>query len=624
MSHNFFLALALTAMLALPSILFAQDFKRTFGDVAIEDFKPSPDDSSEAVVLFEIGKADIDPWRGTVLKIHRRTRILKQSGANKYGGDDRFLVEKGAFSKPIGATYNLVGNRVEKSDLAEASIIKSKFNRDYDMITIAFPNVREGSIVEIQYAAKDDAMFMPDWNFQKSIPVIRSEYSFNVPIDTYVTYFSGELKPDKHDVKFDTKFQYWLMTNIPAFKSERMMPHESAYRTRVQFGTRYLTWPAIHAALVTDPYFFGHLDRNKYYALKDRARDLTIGITDSLKMIQAISDHVKKTIAYDDSKDCWAIELDKVLEKKTGSAGDINILLAVLLKRAGFNVSLVLLSTRENGHVQEAFTSLSQFDYVVALVTVNKKDIFLDATDINLPFDMLPKECLNHKGFLVAKNQFGWVPVVAAQREKITVDANVTLAADGSLNGQIKFARYGYAAYDARALYNKNGEASFFASSLHNKAWNVTQRKIEDISDLSKPVSETYDVNIPDHATLSGTTIYINPHIFLKEESNPFTSPSRRYPIDFGLLKDHMAVTTITLPDGYDLETIPENKVITLPQNSAKCTFNFTKAGNKITVMSRLQINKTLLQPEEYQPLKELYTRLVAKQAETLVVIRKP
>jgi hypothetical protein len=42
--------------------------------------------------------------------------------------------------------------------------------------------------------------------------------------------------------------------------------------------------------------------------------------------------------------------------------------------------------------------------------------------------------------------------------------------------------------------------------------------------------------------------------------------------------------------------------------------------GAEVTVVSRLQINKTLFMPEEYPALREFYSRVVAKMAEMVVL----
>ena len=79
----------------------------------------------------------------------------------------------------------------------------------------------------------------------------------------------------------------------------------------------------------------------------------------------------------------------------------------------------------------------------------------------------------------------------------------------------------------------------------------------------------------------------------------------------------------ITIPEGYEVESLPENKNITLPNNAAKCSFNISLDGNRLSVVSNLKVNETYFLPNEYVSLREFYTRIIAKQTEPIVLRKK-
>ena len=311
----------------------------------------------------------------------------------------------------------------------------------------------------------------------------------------------------------------------------------------------------------------------------------------------------------------------ELLRKKEGSVGDINLLLASMLEKAGFKVSMVLLSTRGNGGLTEKLTSLGQFDYVICEVTLpDGQHLLVDATQRYLPYDMIPPDCLTHKGFLVTKGQFGWVAIEAPQAEKISVEANFTVSETGGLKGTVRTLKDGYKAYNARVSYFDEGEKDYKNHFIGSNIWTVEKSEILNMENLDKPVVENYTLSTEGYATVANDLIYLNPHIFLREESNPFVSATRTYPVDLKVRTDNTVMFNITIPEGYKVEEMPENNVLTLPGNAAKCTFSFTQTDNKITAMSKLQFNKTLFEPFEYAELKEFYNRLVDKKAETIVL----
>ena len=130
--------------------------------------------------------------------------------------------------------------------------------------------------------------------------------------------------------------------------------------------------------------------------------------------------------------------LRKVLDEKKGSSADINLLLGSMLEKAGFDVSPVLLSTRDHGFVRETVPISSQFNYVVCLVKLNDKIILLDATDKFLPTGTLPERCLNGSGFVVAQDgAFTWVPLKSPSKSRKYYNVDLAVTPSGELRGKV-------------------------------------------------------------------------------------------------------------------------------------------------------------------------------------------
>jgi hypothetical protein len=55
-------------------------------------------------------------------------------------------------------------------------------------------------------------------------------------------------------------------------------------------------------------------------------------------------------------------------------------------------------------------------------------------------------------------------------------------------------------------------------------------------------------------------------------------------------------------------------------RSGIKYAFSFPQSGRQINILTRLQINRTLFDPEEYNDLKEFYALVIAKKAEQIVL----
>lgn len=619
------LKLAFIFLLPLISsaFVFSQNGVSDFGQVTIDDLKMkihSFDTSAAAIILFDKAEVEVDPKYsivGTSLKRHLRIKLFKKS-AFKEWADLKLIIDKGGLSNIEGATYNLENGKITTSELSKSSVYKNNLTKFTQQVSFSFPNVREGSIIELMYTESIASIYFPSWQFQYSIPNLWSEYKLITDKTNYQFHLVGTLPLSKHESLYEGKRQRWVMQNIQAFKSEPLMPSKNVYLASLSFSSK--GWVNIHFDLLENEYFFKTVSDHKF--LKPIAEKLVDGLESPDQKIKAISDYIKQSVTWNEVNDFLSDSPKKVLEQKTGTAADINLLLGSMLDKVGFDVTLVLLSTRDHGFVMEDFPSFSQFNYVVCLITIDGKDILLDATEKKLPYDLLPERCFNHKGFYVSNEGFGWIGIEPFAKDKIAITAKLVMEESGGFTGSAHLALSGYAAYSFR----NNDEAdqkTNLKRYFSNGEWSISEETISGVEDVEKPLTADCNLKIDDLAIVNNNLIFFNPHFFLKDELNPFVAESRIYPVDFGKMTEKIVILTIDYPKNYVVDELPKNKIFALPSNAGKAVFNYTQVGNRLTITSHILLNKTLFTKEEYLILREFYNLMIAKKSET-IVLKKP
>ena len=139
--------------------------------------------------------------------------------------------------------------------------------------------------------------------------------------------------------------------------------------------------------------------------------------------IKGIYQYVKENVQWDGSYSMYADrDLKDVMQKKSGSSGEINLLLINLLKRAGVEVKPILIRTLDQGRPENIYPLHNQFNQVIAMVQTNGQTLFLDASGKNSSFSNLPWNINKAEGFLLVKGAYKWVDVVNIQ--KPTMQAN--------------------------------------------------------------------------------------------------------------------------------------------------------------------------------------------------------
>lgn len=621
-----------------PFISFSQKAPVKFGEISMAEMKMSvyeKDSSAAAVILFDKGETYLSNDLNVEFKRHVRIKFFTKAEINEWSVKTIYLSHnEDGISKLKAATYNLEAGQIEVSEMDDASVFKTKVDRYTDQIKFTLPKVKEGSIIEYSYILKTQASLLPGWQFQHTIPAIRSEYKVSIPKTfTFRKDFQGFLPIQEHSSKNDGAMEQWAMIDVPAFKEEPFITSPEDYVSKINFYLSEVfipgrpimnfnrSWKSIVKDL-NDDLDFGVQIRTSGF-LKKIVEETTRGISDDNTKIKAIYDYVKANVS-------WNTYIDKipdhpfkkVLEEKKGSSSEINLLMVSMLQKAGFKALPVLLSTREHGMIKPFVPLFGQFNDVICLVKIGDKNILIDGTDKHLPMNALPERCLNGEGLVVSVDEMEWVPLVSI-RSRSVVNVEYKVEKTGELNGKIKISRDGIEASDMRKSYTELGEEKYLKNSLGKRNWEISGSKFENLSDPNQSSKESHDVAINDHTQVADPVIYLNPYLVEKLEENKFKSEERKYPVDFSTPFDKIYMAKIQIPEGYVVEELPKPKVILLPENGGKFVFSATAQNNMINFVSQFIINKSVFTIEEYPALREFYNLVVAKQAEQIVLKKK-
>lgn len=631
---------------------FSQKSPIKFGEIPQKDLEMtvySNDSSASAVVLTDYGEAYIQSNVNTTLLIferHTRIKILKKEGL-KWADISIPLYHIGSSEERVtslkASTFNLENGKMIETRMLKDGIFKEKFNRNINLHKFTLPNVKEGSVIEYSYKISSELLFnFPNWQFQRTIPTRHSEYWATLPeFFIFQKYMQGYLAPTSYErVKknmndFQADAHHWIIKDVPAFKEEPFMTTEDDYVSKINFALSHInfpnrpvqeimgSWSKLNEILLEDEDFGGVIRGSGF--LKKTVEEVITGIIDPIDKITAIHDYVKKNIEWDENKDFYALSLKTVMEKKKGSSGDINLLLASMLNKAGFETDPVILSTRDHGFVRPEYPMAKQFNYIICLVKLpDNKSIFLDATDRFIPINVLPERCLNGQGLIISKKNHGWVKLESKAKAKTITSAEFILTDKGELKGKLIVHRDGYDASKARKEYTSNGPNNYIKNFIDNKLWQIEKSNFENISEISNTLKEVHELTLSDHASVSGDIIYVNPFVTTQLESNPFKLNSRVYPVDFGSAIEKIYMCKLIAPEGYTFDDIPQSKVFILPNNAARYMYNVIQQDNIVQITSNFQINRNIFLQEEYPNLREFYNQVVAKQSEQIVLKKKP
>ena len=570
--------------------------------------------------------------------------------------------------------YNINGSKIEKSRLAKGEIFSKKMSDYWTSKKFAIPNVKKGSVVEYRYKISSPFLIdIPLWNFQYDIPCNESDYKVLIP--EYYSYKekpngflplnrkesskwasytrqASDASPAKKTLNQNGSFDLnskqvnkitvdytctvldYHEENTPSLKDVDYVLNSNDFRLGVKFelessrityegAVKYYSksWDDIAKILRLNKDFGGQLNKKvkEYEDELDELKDLSD--QDKISKIYSLvqQNYTWNNKYYILSKD----GIRSLLKEKVGNVAEINFLLINLLKQAGIEAWPVVTKRRVNGLLEKDSPSLIELDYVFAAADLNGEIIFLDATDKFISAGELPLRALNPNGILLSKvataafggkiNKGILLSIENPNNKEINSYNSVSFSEDFDLkcNESVKYIGT-EASRKRRNLSSYNSEDEFI-EKLEERNTNYTIDSIRIINKevSSKPLQINYAYTLNGNVDEIADKLYINALLGNGIESNPFVSEERQFPIYFNSKKKENYIISFKIPEGYEVDFLPETVNISIPNGMGSYYFNLQAIGGMIQVQSTFSINAAVLSPQYFSPLKKLYDKAI-------------
>ena len=654
------------------NISVAQDYR--FGKVSKEELlqKEHPTDpSANAAVLYREVKTEFqynqDSGWYMVTDYFERVKIYNKEGfdwANaeinlyKGEGEDKLLGLR-------GNTYYLDENgKVQDEKLRKDGIFEEETSKYLTQTKITMPAVREGAVIEYKYTINSPFIFnIDEFRFQETIPIEKVNMVFKTPeYFIYKTHQRGWVpyKVDKftrersmsfrqlepmdtrtfgksiretitREIKFKEDTYTVDLENVPALKEEAFVGNLNNYTTALQFEMSYIdfpgsplktyatNWEDVSKSIYRVDLFGAELERKNYFE-KD-LNNILQGVSSSEEKIGRIFSFVLNKMTWNGYNGYYTNEgVRDAYKKGSGNAADINLMLVAMLRHANLEANPVLVSTKSHGI--PLFPTRNGFNYVIAGVDLPQGTLLLDATNKDAEIGVLKSSIQNWKGRVVKKDgTSGWVSLSSMIPAVKSTMIAAEITPDLMLTGKNQSRFTGNYAFKYRSDFKSlNEDAQRKKIEKDLTPAELANLEFENLASPGAPVSLKYDFEAMDLVEDVAGKLYFSPMVFLATEETPFKTETRLYPIDFGYPIKDRYIVTISLPEGYNVESLPENVVYNLGENQGTYRDLISQAGNKLQLSVEFAINQSYIAAEDYGNLKKFFELLIAKENEKVVL----
>lgn len=465
--------------------------------------------------------------------------------------------------------------------------IKDEFYKDKDL----FYNDARVKHVQIDFPVQgytynysmnkkfEDVKYFTSLHFNDEFPVIDKKIEITVPdwleIELKEMNFNGHniIKSQTTDTKNKSTTYLYSYKDIPAVFDEQSSPGRSYLYPHILVLAKSYDYNGKKSNLfktTADLYgwYKSLVDQMKddTEQLKSKVTELTAKATSDEEKIKNIFYWVQDNIRYIAFEDGIAgfkpDDSHQVFSKRYGDCKGMANLTKQMLKIAGFDARLTWIGTKHIAY-NYSIPSLVVDNHMICTVFQNGKKIYLDGTEKfsslgNYAERIQNKEVMIENGseFIIDK-----VPASSAELNKETFRAKLEIEKD-KLKGTCNRTYNGESRSMFLNIYNsfetdKKAEALENYLAKQDKNNKVKDIKPSDLKNRDAKLVIDYALESSNRVSEFDDEIYLNFEFMNEYKSFSFKERETDYELDYKTWYD--SEITITLPEGYKVDKLPEN-----------------------------------------------------------------
>jgi len=596
-----------------------------------------------------------------LVTVYARIKVLTEKGKDLahveipyYFNDVSVKSIKGRTLQPDGTIVPLEGSPDQL-----LQVKSSDFQVDRKVFTL--PGVQVGSVLEYTYDVEypNNRYLSPQWDIQRKYFIHKAHYAFTPfrgflkgsmnETSAYLTNNRGErlatllwwgFLPPGYNMKVDGFGRYSIdVTDVPPAPNEDWMPPTQSNLYRILFYYKSSSTPK---EFWDKEAAYWNSDVNRFISPTKPIREAVAGIVSpgdsDLVKAKKLYDAVQALDNTDYSRQKSASErkelklkevkrAEDVWKQKSGDSEDIALLYLSMLRAASIESYAMKVVDRDRALFDTTYLSTSQFDDTVVLLDSGGQEIVLDPGEKMCPFKTVNWRHSGAGGVRQTSNgaTYAQTPDPDSRGNAVLRSGDLTLDSHGAVSGEITIAMTGQEALRWRQAALRNGDAELkksFDSELAAEVPVGVEAHVDHFLAVDHPDENLVAVVKVAGAMGAGTaTRLMLPAFFFESRAHePFVEEvTRQEPIDMHYGDRVTDQITYHLPPAMALEGGPED-ANQMWQGHAMYVVKTKSAPGQVLVARSVARAFAVLQPSEYKPLREFYSKVASGDQQQLVL----
>jgi hypothetical protein len=606
---------------------------------------------NNAIYLDYLKEITID-MEGDSIKIHSEQleRVLHLNSNSRYLARDKvfssFFVKTKSIDAqtivPQGSEFTImkVEDFLEKDESSSGV-----FYDDSKSTNFIFPGIKPGSITQLKYQQQIlDPRFLNSFFFQSFIPIEKAQLVLKVDKNISIAYkmfHQGNLEIDFSESKKGKYTIYkWTSKNVKAVKYEEdspnlsyFAPHLVYYISKVKKGTEeHVILGEVKNLFDWYSTFTAHLDSEESPDLRKTVEGLTQDLATEEEKVQAIFYWVQDNIKYiafeEGMRGFIPHNANYIFSNRYGDCKDMACITRSMLKIAGINSYFTWIGSRDIPYSYEEVPTPIVDNHMIATYYKDGDPQFLDATSKYTQYG-LPSSMIQGKQALVQTGPDSYrletVPVID-RKVNFKRDSSIIKISNGRVIGNGILSEGGYEKiFDTYRITFASGtkldELIKAKLTRGSNKFLLENYNLTNLTNKDLPLEITYSFNIQDYYKQIGDEIYLNLNL-----SKPFFNQlidieRRKYPIETEYKYEHTYITTLEIPNGYEIEHLPRNSEFM--NEVAGYSINYELLGSKVILRKTVFVEYLILALEKFPAWNDVINKINEAYTDALILKKK-
>jgi hypothetical protein len=468
------------------------------------------------------------------------------------------------------------------------------------------------------------------------LSVERSYVTIMCPENYQFRYKAFHYKDDPFVVTENKKkSSTWTVNNMPAFTRESYQPPLHEVTTVVIFAPTEFQLGDYHGNMQSWQdfgKFIYALKRGRDVLplnIKSRVHELTDGINDEKKKIQALYEYMQQNTRYISIQlgiGSWQpFDANFVASKSYGDCKALTNYMYSLLKEAGIrSCYTVVRAGRNANYITEDFPS-QQFNHVILCVPLKSDTVWLECTSQTVAAGYMGSFTGNRYALIVDENggTLAQTPRYGVKENGQVRKINAVLDEDASLRVQAQ-SKYDAIQQDELHMLINGLSKERLKEYLHDQldfatydinSFNYVQKK-----STLPAIEESLDITVSNYATITGKRIFVVPNVMTRVYSKLPVDTARKYDLLLAAEYRDIDSVEIEMPKGYGPEAIPQD--VTVESRFGKYRCSVKLKDNKLFYYRSLERYSGQFPAKDYNELVKFIETIYKADRNKVVLVK--